>query len=159
MVRKIVSGGQTGVDRAALDYAIDKGISHGGWCPSGRLSETGRIPDRYHLRETETAFYVERTAMNVQDSDGTLIITRGRPSGGSAMTKHECIKQKKPYFVYNLKAKGDAYADVARWIKENKISVLNVAGPRNSKQPGIGADAYQVLTQVSAEMRKLNDLS
>ena len=92
MIKRIISGGQTGADRAALDFAIDKGIPHGGWVPIGRLAEDGQIPDRYHLSEMNTKSYPKRTEQNVKDSDGTLIISHGLISGGSRYTLDMAVK-------------------------------------------------------------------
>jgi hypothetical protein len=88
MIRKIISGGQTGVDRAALDVAIEMNIPHGGWIPKGRLTEDGPLSDKYQLQEMNTTDYPTRTEKNILDSDGTLIFTRGKPSGGTALTIH-----------------------------------------------------------------------
>src|SRR5262245_49786666 len=101
-IRKIVSGGQTGVDRAALDVADELHLERGGWCPKGHLAEDGRVPDKYPLQETTTAQYTERTALNVRDSDGTLVLTVGTPSGGTAYTI-ECARRfGKPHLVCDL---------------------------------------------------------
>jgi hypothetical protein len=81
-LQRIVSGGQAGVDRAALDWAIARGIPHGGWCPAGRIAEDGMIPERYQLRETASPGYRERTRRNVEDSDGTLILNLGELDAG-----------------------------------------------------------------------------
>ena len=81
-IRKIISGGQTGADQAALDFAIDRGIPHGGWVPKGRKTETGMLPEKYQLKEMETASYSKRTEQNVIDSDGTFIISHGTLTGG-----------------------------------------------------------------------------
>jgi hypothetical protein len=133
-VRKVVSGGQTGVDRAALDVALTLGLERGGWCPKGRLAEDGRIPDAYPLQETPTADYAERTELNVRDSDGTLILTIGPPLGGTAYTI-QCAQQlQKPYFVIDL-LQNPAVEEVKRWLTEQRIATLNVAGPRQSQQP------------------------
>jgi hypothetical protein len=133
-VRKIVSGGQTGVDRAALDVALMLGLERGGWCPKGRLAEDGRIPDAYPLQETSTADYAERTELNVRDSDGTLILTIGPPFGGTAYTI-QCAQQwQKPYFVIDL-SQNPAVEEVKQWLTEQRIDTLNVAGPRQSQQP------------------------
>jgi hypothetical protein len=133
-VRKVVSGGQTGVDRAALDVALTLGLERGGWCPKGRLAEDGRIPDAYPLQETPTADYAERTELNVRDSDGTLILTIGPPLGGTAYTI-QCAQQlQKPYIVIDL-SQNPAVEEVKRWLTEQHIATLNVAGPRQSQQP------------------------
>ena len=133
-VRKIVSGGQTGVDRAALDVAQELQLERGGWCPWGRLAEDGCIPDEYPLQETATADYAERTKLNVQDSEGTLILTVGPPIGGTLYTI-ECAQQlSKPYCVVDLLQNSDVN-EVKHWRQDNQITVLNVAGPRQSQSP------------------------
>lgn len=144
---RIVSGGQTGVDRAALDVAMGIGIPHGGWCPRGRLAEDGRIPDRYLLEETEAADYPTRTEKNVVDSDGTLILCRGEPTGGTDFTRRVAERRRKPLWIVDLDVLGDPDA-IRRWIREQGIAVLNVAGPRESQSPGIGEAAYQFLRRL-----------
>ncbi len=143
-VRRIVSGGQTGVDRGALDAAIALGIEHGGWCPRGRLAEDGVIPRRYRLRQTKSAAYPTRTEQNVLDSDGTLILYRQRLYGGTELTRRLAEKHGKPYFLVDLKQQLDLLP-VHRWIDERSIAVLNVAGPRESSAPGIGREACEFL--------------
>ncbi|MGE0683541.1 MAG: putative molybdenum carrier protein [Candidatus Binatia bacterium] len=143
-VRIIVSGGQTGVDRAALDVAKEIGLECGGWCPKGRLAEDGRIPDDYPLRETETTDYAERTELNVRDSDGTLIFTVGPPLGGTAYTITCARRLKKPYCVLNL-AQETAPDRVQQWLEEQSITILNVAGPRLSQSAAGYALTYQFL--------------
>ena len=147
MFDKIVSGGQTGVDRAALDVALELGIPCGGWCPKRRRAEDGRIPQRYRLKETASTSYPVRTEMNVSDSDGTLILTWGPPTGGTATTLKLAKKFKKPYLVVNLSKNHDPLF-VIEWTKTNKIKVLNVAGPRESKTPGIHDEAVEFLWKV-----------
>jgi hypothetical protein len=138
-IRRIVSGGQTGVDRGALDFAIGRGIEHGGWVPKGRRAEDGPLPPAYQMRETETWRYTERTRRNVLDSDGTLIVREGRLSGGTALTKILAVRAGKPLLVIDISrtAVEDAINAIRRWIEENTISALNVAGPRESQRPGI----------------------
>jgi hypothetical protein len=136
----VVSGGQTGVDRGALDAAIDMGVEHGGWCPRGRLSEDGTIPFRYRLRETETAEYPERTEKNVIDSDGTLILYRKRLYGGTQLTRRLARRHGKPCHLIDLADSPDATA-VVEWIVREGIQRLNVAGPRESTSPGVGQEA------------------
>ena len=97
MVKKMISGGQTGVDQAALDVAIKLGISHGGWIPKGRLTENGMLDDKYHLKEMETANYNKRTEQNVIDSDGTLIISHGKLTGGSEYTRDMVLGHGRPW--------------------------------------------------------------
>jgi len=139
-VRKIVSGGQTGVDRGALDAAIEVGIEHGGCCPRGRRAEDGRIAPRYRLTETESAAYSARTERNVADSDGTLILCRGKLAGGTSLTRRVAERLGKPCLVVDLAAPTDA-SQVREWISRNELDVLNVAGPRESQAPGIQSAA------------------
>jgi len=143
-VRTIVSGGQTGVDRAALDVAKELGLERGGWCPRGRLAEDGRIPDDYPLRETDTADYAERTELNVRDSDGTLILTMGPPIGGTAYTIECAHRLQKPCCIIDF-AQDPAPERARRWLQEHRIAVLNVAGPRQSQSPTAYASASQLL--------------
>jgi Circularly permutated YpsA SLOG family len=143
-VRRVVSGGQTGVDRAALDVAAELGLAHGGWCPRGRRAEDGPIPAAYRLRETPSSRYPERTAWNVRDSDGTLVLGWGRLRGGSALTASLARRQGKPVLAVDLEG-GAAVAQAQRWLSENAIQVLNVAGPRESDAPGIHDQAAAFL--------------
>jgi hypothetical protein len=134
---KIISGGQTGVDRAALDVALKHGIESGGWCPTGRLDEFGRIPDRYPVRELESGGFTERTLQNVKDSDGTVIIYPGKLSGGTEQTVHFCAEQRRPHELIdssNVSTEKAAQL-IADFVRENKIDDLNVAGPRASEWP------------------------
>jgi hypothetical protein len=135
-VVKIVSGGQTGVDRAALDTAIEHGIACGGWCPRGRLAEDGAIDLRYPLREAPSATYAERTALNVRDSDGTLVLTWGRPTNGTALTIHLAETMEKPCCVVDIRD-GDGVQRAQQWLSAHGVRVLNVAGPRASVDPRI----------------------
>jgi len=144
---KVVSGGQTGVDRAALDVALARGLPAGGWCPKGRLAEDGVIPSRYPLKETATSVYEERTELNVRDSDATLIITRGAATGGTAKTIEMAAEWKRPLHVIDLAAKVDL-DEAARWLDKHAVAVLNVAGPRESNMPGICAEASDVLSEL-----------
>jgi len=144
---KIISGGQTGVDRAALDAAIELGIPHGGWCPAGRRSEDGRIPDRYQLAETDSTEYRVRTERNLLDSDGTLIVCRGKLRGGTKLTRRFASRHDKPCFVVDLQESPEPEM-VRQWIRECKIATLNIAGPRESQQPGIAEEARQFIAAV-----------
>lgn len=146
-MKKIVSGGQTGVDRAALDLALKAGIPCGGWCPKGRLAEDGPIDPRYPLKETPSAEYRERTEWNVRDSDGTLILTRGKPTYGTAMTVDFAKDHEKPCLIVDLEKKNEVEG-VKRWIETNRILVLNVAGPRESKCPGIYQESKEFLKKI-----------
>ena len=150
MIAKIISGGQSGVDRAALDVAIKLGIPHGGWVPKGRLTEDGPLPEIYALRETPTAAYAERTEKNVVDSDGTLIISRGELTGGSEYTREMALKHSRPWLHVDLDraAAFRAALTIVEWLADQNIRVLNVAGPRASKDPDIYRDARVLLESV-----------
>ena len=132
---KIISGGQTGVDRAALDVALKHGIDCGGWCPAGRLDEFGRIPDRYPVKELAGAGFTERTLQNVKDSDGTVIIYAGKLSGGTEQTVRFCIEQQRPHQLIDASkiSAEDAARLISDFVRKNKIGILNVAGPRQSE--------------------------
>jgi hypothetical protein len=134
---KIISGGQTGVDRAALDAALRHGIESGGWCPTGRLDEFGRIPDRYPVKELQNGGFTERTLQNVKDSDGTVIIYPGKLSGGTEQTVHFCVEQPRPHElidVSNVSIEKAAQL-IADFVRKNNVAILNVAGPRASEWP------------------------
>ena len=139
MVLKIISGGQTGVDRAALDAAIELRIPHSGWVPKGRKAEDGAIPEKYKLDEMPTNGYAERTEQNIADSDGTLIISRGRLTDGSLLTLQLAAKRKRPCLHMDLSVMSTSVASktINSWISRHGIAILNVAGPRASKDPGI----------------------
>lgn len=144
---RIVSGGQTGVDRAALELALERGLACGGWCPRGRRAEDGAIDARFPLRETPSPEYAERTEWNVRDSDATLVLTRGTPKGGTALTVELARALGRPHRIVDLAADPQA-AGVRAWLAEHGVRVLNVAGPRESHEPGIGALARRFLERV-----------
>jgi hypothetical protein len=146
-MKKIISGGQTGVDRAALDAAIRLGINHGGWIPKGRLTEEGPLPKEYNLKEMATTAYPERTEQNVIDSDGTLIISRGAPTGGTDLTRKMALKHGKQLLHIDLsqQAPREAASLIDSWLKMGNIETLNVAGPRASQDPGIYQEAVTIL--------------
>jgi hypothetical protein len=149
---KIISGGQTGIDRAALDVALELGIPCGGWCPKGRRAEDGPVPDRYPLQETTTFFYPDRTRSNVRDSDGTMILADGHPKGGTALTIDLAKQMQKPLLLVYLNQK-DAFRRALEWAQANCVYVLNVAGPRESENPGIydrGREFLRALLTASA---------
>lgn len=143
----VVSGGQTGVDRAALDAAAALGLGAGGWCPRGRRAEDGTIPARYRLVETPTPRYLDRSRWNVRDSDATLVLIRGRPSGGTRETVGAARAMGRPLLVVDLD-RPTSPAAVRRWLADNGVRVLNVAGPRESECPGIAAAAARFLGAV-----------
>ncbi|MDA0284860.1 MAG: putative molybdenum carrier protein [Planctomycetota bacterium] len=146
MIERLVSGGQTGVDRAALEVALELGIPCGGWCPRGRRAEDGRIPDRFPLDECASRNYAVRTRMNVAESDGTLILSRGKLTGGTALTESIALQHGKPSIVIDLVTELGVQP-VEEWIAENRIRTLNVAGPRESQQSGIFAQASAYLRE------------
>jgi hypothetical protein len=147
MFQKVISGGQTGVDRAALDIALELGVPAGGWCPKGRKAEDGSLASRYPLTETPSEDYWQRTEWNVRDSDGTLVLTRGVPTEGTAYTIEVARKLGKPYLLLDL-TEAPSEAAVKTWADEHKVRVLNVAGPRESKCPDIYNQALQFLRKV-----------
>lgn len=134
---KIISGGQTGVDRAALDFALRHGFKCGGWCPAGRLDEFGKIPDQYPVQELQRGGCTERTLQNVKDSDGTVVIYPGELRGGTEQTIRFCAELQRPHrsidaSKVSLKRVSELIAD---FVCANKISILNVAGPRETEWP------------------------
>ena len=147
LLERIISGGQTGVDRAALDAALDAGMACGGWCPKERKAEDGLIDPRYPLEEAPSAEYALRTQWNVRDSDGTLILTVGEPTEGTALTVLLSDRMGKPFMVVDLQ-QPDPIPPVAEWITANRISVLNIAGPRESTLPGIYSQAVEFIRQL-----------
>lgn len=154
-IEKIISGGQTGVDRAALDVALELGIPCGGWCPKGRRAEDGVIPFRYPLVEASSPEYPLRTELNVQDADGTLIITWSAPMGGTALTVKLAQKHHKPYLLVDLAQEANVVL-VREWLKQYKIQVLNVAGPRESEVPGIYIRAALFLRNLLTAAKNIN---
>lgn len=144
---KIISGGQTGADRAGLDVAIARSLTHGGWCPKGRKAEDGPLPARYCLTETPTASYLVRTERNAADSDATVIFTVGGLSGGSKRTAEFAKRHGRPFLHLSLVAGREEIAaeKLADFIRLHRLSSINVAGSRESKAPGIHALASRVL--------------
>lgn len=161
---KILSGGQTGVDRAALDIAIELGIPHGGWCPKGRLSEDGTIPSHYQLREMDSEHYADRTRQNIIDSDGTLILYHDRLQGGTLLSNRFAEQQNKPCHKVRLARsviRSDSRTLVTKvkaaqnWLHEHRIRTLNIAGPRGSKEPQIYSKAMEFLRLLFLEQPRL----
>ncbi len=146
LVKKIISGGQTGVDRAALDVAMELGIPCGGWCPAGRRAEDGILDKKYPLQETESYRYDVRTRLNIADSDGTLIISPTPLTSGTALTRTFARKTDKPLLIISPNALFDAEL-IEPWLKEYRIAILNIAGPRESSQPGIYQQATELLKE------------
>ena len=157
MIKKIVSGGQTGVDRAALDVALEKGIPCGGWVSKGRLAEDGVIPVTYpNLQETESENPEERTAFNIRDADATLLVTRGKPVGGSLYTLDMAARMGKPLFHIDLEELSLPLAiRLARdWLERMEPSILNIAGSRSSEDQEIYRLAHEVLSRILETLRK-----
>ena len=148
---KIISGGQTGADQAALDAAIQLGMPHGGWLPRGRKTEDGPLPTTYKLRELDSEDYRERTEQNVIDSDATLIVSFGPLTGGSALTEAFAIKHDRPCLLLDLEliSIDEGVEALEKWLQNNAVKTLNVAGPRASKEPRIYHAVYEILMQVN----------
>ena len=136
---RVVSGGQTGADRAALDAGMARDLPVGGWCPAGRWAEDGPINARYPLRETAGPDPAERTRLNVRDSDATLVLAPGGVGGGTALTVGTARALGRPLLV--VPPRPDAVGGVVAWLREHDVRTLNVAGPRESEAPGLYADA------------------
>lgn len=149
MRMKIVSGGQTGVDRAALDVALEMGMECGGWCPAGRWAEDGPIDRRYPLAETPSPDPAQRTEWNVRDSDATLVLTGDGRSAGTELTREAARRLGRPVFTCAAASPPDAAA-FQRWMEMHRVRTLNVAGPRESESPGIHAAARDILRDLFA---------
>ncbi|HNW33727.1 MAG TPA: putative molybdenum carrier protein [Candidatus Ozemobacteraceae bacterium] len=147
---RLISGGQTGVDRAALDVARELGIPTGGWCPAGRRSARGAIPARYPLIEASTPAYPQRTRLNIRDSDATLVISHGPPTGGTRLTITLATRLNRPCLVldFSVSSVAAAQRSLLEWLQFVKPGVLNVAGPRASESPGIGRKVRTLLKSV-----------
>jgi hypothetical protein len=145
---KIISGGQTGVDRAALDVALRHGIECGGSCPAGRLDEFGRIPDHYPIQELQGGSFTERTLQNVKDSDGTVAVYCDHLGGGTAQTVCFCLELKRPHELIDASKISTEGAGmlIGDFVRKNKIGILNVAGPRQSEWPEGYAYASRALS-------------
>jgi hypothetical protein len=157
-LRKLISGGQTGVDRAPLDVAIRLSIPHGGWCPAGRWAEDGPIDARYRLAETPSPDPAERTAWNVRDANATLILTLGPPTGGADLTRRLALEAKHPLLILDLAATPapEAAHAISAWLAATPIECLNIAGPRASEAEGVYARAFAVLKAAFHTSHKLD---
>lgn len=151
-VFKIFSGGQTGADRAALDFAIANNIFHGGWCPRGRLSEDGPLLQRYLLLETPLQDYAQRTEWNVRDSDATLVFSLSQNlSGGSLLTRQFAAEWNKPFLHVSRQSLLDPVQETRSFLMKNNPAILNVAGPRESREDSVYRFVMDVLTQTGLE--------
>jgi hypothetical protein len=135
-LKRLVTGGQTGTDRACLDFALKHFFAVSGWCPKGRNAEDGPIASHYPLQETPTDAYEQRTEWNARDSDGTLIFAELPLVGGTLFTQECAEKYGRPFFIQSLKSPL-RHEELKEWIRAFRISVLNVAGPRESHNPGV----------------------
>lgn len=152
---KIISGGQTGVDLAALEFAHTHGLPYGGWVPKGRTNEVGRIPDHLTgLKETASEHVTDRTKRNILSSDATLVFTDGAVSPGTRQTILFAKDAGKSHLVVDLRDGIDRCTDRVRgWLRSNSIAVLNVAGPRESEAPGLGASVREVMEHSLDQLR------
>ncbi|MCP4673431.1 MAG: hypothetical protein GY857_19250 [Desulfobacula sp.] len=151
MIQKIISGGQTGADRAGIDAAIESDIQYGGWIPKGRKAEDGIIPERYtRLQEMTTGGYPQRTEQNVIDSNGTVIFGYGKLTTGSALTLKLAKQHRKPHLHIDLDIAQDAVSSIKEWIIDWDIKTLNVAGRKASKAPQIYNKVKDIIKQVLA---------
>jgi len=153
--QRIISGAQTGADRAALDAAIELGIPHGGFVPAGRKAEDGRVPDRYHVTELASALYDDRTERNVREADATLIVSIGPLTGGSLATQRFCRRHQKPHLHLDLSRASveKGVVLVREWLDRIRPATLNIAGPRESTSPGIYDAVHALLHAVLADER------
>lgn len=160
----IISGGQTGADRGGLDFAIQSGIKHGGWCPFGRIAEDKVIPPRYLLTETKTTLYPARTRMNIKDSDATLIFSSNINSKGTMLTTRFCIECQKPYYTVIMNSKTinslknseikSIRKDILLWLHKHNPEILNIAGTRESHCPGIAKIVAKILRNILIKSEK-----
>ena len=149
-ISKIISGGQTGADRAALDWAIANDIPHGGWCPKGRLAEDGVIDAKYNLRETPETEYIQRTEWNVRDSDATVIFSISPIlTGGSLATEELATAHRKPCLhISEAQSISTNAEELQLFLEENNVGMINMAGPRASNEPEICAFVTDILDSV-----------
>ena len=150
MVRKIISGGQAGTERAALDFALQQGIMCSGWCAKGKLAEDGKIDEKYPLNEIPVADIKEVVLRNLTDSSGSLVITTGTASGGAALTIELAYEMNKPFFVVNL-GRGFHVDEFRQWFRRSGILKLNITGPTAGTADGIYEKTIQTLSQLFSD--------
>ena len=150
VLQTIISGGQTGVDRAALDACIEQGFPCGGWCPSGRKAEDGTISEEYPLTEIINGNYDDRTRKNIIDSDATLIIYQGTLTGGTLLTFNYGTEMGKPLFLFKAESFfiEEQLKQLLTFLKSNNIKTLNVAGPRASQWKEAYQTTYLICTKL-----------
>ncbi len=149
MIQKIISGAQTGADRAGIDAAIESGFDYGGWLPKGRKAEDGIVPEKYtELQEMTSGSYPKRTEQNVLDSDGTVIFGYGKLTTGSALTRKLAEQHNKPFLHIDLDIVKDPVPVIKGWVVKWNIKILNVAGRKASKAPGIYDVVKDIIKQV-----------
>ena len=147
----IISGGQTGADRAGLDFAISHNIPHKGWCPKGRKAENGRISTQYQLQETPSSAYLQRTEWNARDSSGTVIFTMSRElTGGSKKTAEFASKHGRPLIHFYPGKSDQMGVELLDFVTRNNLQTLNVAGTRGSKEPEVYRFALEILKEALA---------
>lgn len=156
MIDKIISGGQTGADEAALDSALFLSIEIGGWIPKGGYNEKGKICLLTYntLKETESSGYLQRTELNVKGSNATLLFSFGKPETGTLRTIEFCQLHNKPYLYVDL-LKYKTYKPIVKWLKEVQPEILNIAGSRESKFPGIYKIVRFILIDLLIEINKI----
>ncbi|WP_321368243.1 putative molybdenum carrier protein [uncultured Draconibacterium sp.] len=150
LCQKLISGGQTGVDRAVLDACLKYSFPCGGWCPKGRKAEDGKIPGSYPLQEMKEVEYEVRTRKNVIESDGTLILAPEKLQGGTLLTKHFSLEVNKPYRIIRPETNP---SKLLSWIAINNIRILNIAGPRQSEWPQAYSAAYRFTTELIVKIK------
>lgn len=151
LCQKLISGGQTGVDRGTLDACLENNFPCGGWCPAGRRAEDGIIPEKYPLTETQTNDYTTRTRQNILSSDATLIISNGTIEGGTKLTHDFAREVKKSVLIVEPDSSTES---ILKWLSLNKTIILNVAGPRESEWPGAGKIAYKLISKLISDIKK-----
>lgn len=154
---RIVSGGQTGADRAALDASLKIGFPCGGWCPANRQADDGLLPLKYPLTEIPSGGYRQRTIRNVKESDGTALLFFGNPIGGTELTLKTCIRLNKPHLLIDASiiSYSEATNVLLKFIKEKSIGVLNIAGPSERRNPGTYLYVYEVI-QSMLELHRID---